>query len=124
MIMRNLAAHVVQDVRFADAMQQVRTDRTQPVAVHGAKSTTGKVPRRGIVMREQGVRVLQVGDHHQPVVRPKIRNEVVLSDLFPAAGREMTPSNERTQHKSDANVRHDDLVAVALLKDHRIGREV
>lgn len=52
---------VVQDVGLDDAVEDVTADETK-VTVDGGGSTTGEVPRLGLVVGQAGVGVLEVGD--------------------------------------------------------------
>lgn len=53
---------------LADAVHEVGSDGAEHVAVDGAEGAALEVPHAGVVVRERGVRVLEVGDHDKPVV--------------------------------------------------------
>ena len=52
---------VVQHVRLDDAVEELAADEAE-LAVNGGGGPTRKVPRLGLVVRERGIRVLEVGD--------------------------------------------------------------
>lgn len=60
--MRDLGSDVVRDVRLANPVQDVGTDRAEEVTVDGAERAAGERPFACAVVREVGIRVLEVGD--------------------------------------------------------------
>ena len=66
--------------------------------------------------------MLQVGDEHQPVVDPEVRNDVEHNDL--GNGPFVCPVAEDREGAQEANVGSDDLAPVLRLEDDRVGVEV
>lgn len=76
-IVRDLAAHVVQDVRLGDAARRPRADPpheragvAEEAAVERGEGAAREGVLRGAVVREEGVGVLEEGDEDEPVVDP------------------------------------------------------
>lgn len=66
--------------------------------------------------------MLEVGDKHQPVVDPKVRDDVEHDNF-----RDSTlvrPETEDRERNQQANVRSNDLTPVLRLEDDRLGVEV
>jgi len=75
--MRDLAGHMVRDMRLGDAMCSMGTKPAHQlaaiahqVAIQGGQSTTGKRELGKAVMGDEGIGVLQECDQHQPVIDP------------------------------------------------------
>lgn len=66
--------------------------------------------------------MLQVGDHHKPIVDPEIRNDVHDHDF--REGPLVCPVSESGEVGQDTNVGCDDLPVVLRFKDDGAGSEV
>lgn len=78
----NRADIVVQNVGFDDSVQDVTADEAK-VTVDGASRPTDKVPCFRLVVGKGRVGVLEVGDGHQPVVHPQVRNPIPDEQVGP-----------------------------------------
>lgn len=77
MVVRNLAADMVEDMSLRKAMSRAGTNPShkaaevsKQAAVHGGKSTAGESELRSAIMREKRIRVLKEGDQNNPVIDP------------------------------------------------------
>jgi len=66
--------------------------------------------------------VLEEGDADEPVVDPKVRDEVVGGDL--SEGSVVGPGSESNEEESDSDVGRDDLSSVSLVEHGSVGVEV
>ena len=127
--------------RLADSVQNVGTDRAEEVAVNGRERTAGKRPLRGTVVGDDWVGVLtgqasvalkasvefrranlEESDHDEPVVDTEVGDAVVLNQAGPADLKANVV--EDTTHGEEGDVRHDDLIAVALVEEDRARVEI
>jgi hypothetical protein len=86
-VMRDLAVDMVSDVSLRDTVCAGGSDPghdgseiTEEVTVISRQSATGESELAGAIMRDEGVRVLQESDQHEPVVDP---GETLFYDLGP-----------------------------------------
>jgi hypothetical protein len=86
--MRDLAGDMVQNVCLGDTVCSMSTEPshqlaavTEKVAVHGSESTTRESKLGWAVVRKQGVGMLEEGDEDEPVVDPKVGNEIGNQDV-------------------------------------------
>lgn len=84
-IERDLGKHVVDDVIVDGPVEEEASDEPK-VAVDRAKTTERKGPCRLPVARNVGMRVLQEGDCHQPMVDPEIGDALEESSGLSACG--------------------------------------
>lgn len=73
-------------------------------------------------LTEMGIRMLQIGDEDQPVIHPKVRDEVHHQHLGKRAF--VRPESESGEVEQDAEIGGEDLPLVLRLEDDRIGVEV
>jgi len=106
---------VVRDVGFADTVKDVSSDRTHEGTVDGGEGASGEGPFVGGVVGKDGVGVLQEGDQDEPVVDPKVRDQVHVGDLSESALVAPEPANSKSS--GNTNVRQDDLPFVGRLED-------
>lgn len=121
-VVRNLGADVVSNVSLGNTVQDVRSNGSQPLSVNGAESTSREGPAVGLVMRQQRVGVLQVGDHDQPVVDPEVRDTIVSHHGTERSLRDGVGNGAESEGNS--NVGHQDLRSVSLVKDDGLWIEV
>ena len=114
---------MMRDVRLRDTMHQIRAHRAQQVAIDRAQRPALEVPRAGAVMRQHGVRVLQVGDHDDPVVDHQVRHNVELCRAAEPVVVVPEHADER-DHRQQRHVREEHLASVARVEDERTGVEV
>jgi len=74
---------VVEDVGLDDAVEEMATNEAK-FAVDRSGGTTNVVPGFGRIMGEGWVGVLEEGDGNEPVINPKIGNEVPDGHVGPA----------------------------------------
>jgi len=79
-VMRNLGVDVVSNVRLADTVHEVRSDRAEKVTVNCAQGSALEVPLACAVVGKTRISVLEVRDHDKPVVGVEVRNDIVLED--------------------------------------------
>lgn len=96
MIEWNPWEHVVNDVVFDDAVEDVAANESE-FAVDGRKSTLLESPCTLVIVRSVGVSVVKICDHHDPVVHPEVWNAIqqesvevadLLGDLIQDEGNE------------------------------------
>ena len=112
---------VVEDVGLDDAVEEVGADGPE-VAVDGRGGAAGERPRLRAVVREGRVRVLQVGDGHEPVVDPEVGRDVPDGEGGGAVG--VREGGEGGEREADAEVAEEDEVFVLALEEGARGEEV
>lgn len=112
---------VVENVGFDDVVEKVLADPAK-LTVDGGASPSGKVPLVGFVVGHLGVRVLQVGNEHQPVVAQDVRDEPV--DEHAPAAELLVPGVDDSGLQKHPDVQQHDVPVVARFEKHRVGVEV
>lgn len=102
---------------LADAVEDVGSEGASHVPVDGAEGSALEVPLALAVVGQFRVGVLEVGDHDEVVVDDEVGDEVVLDDFGRSAAH--APEGEGGDGDADAEVRHEDLSKVTLVKDWR-----
>lgn len=112
---------VVKNMGFNDAMEDVATDEAK-VTINGSSSSTGEVPRLGLVVGEGGVGVLEESDGNEPVVYPEVRNAVPDKKVEPAIGR--SDVVEEASRQEETEIAQDDQLGILGLIQGARGVEV
>ena len=86
------------------------TSTTEKRAVEGGECPTLEVECGAAVVREVGVRVLEEGDQHEPVVDPEVRDSVDAGHLQETTSHR--PVNKCSDPEQNTNITEDDLVAL------------
>lgn len=75
---RHLREEVMNDMEVSDMVEEEVALPAQEVPVHRGGGTTGEAPRVVAVVRKHGIRVMKIGNHHEPVGDTQPRDAVVL----------------------------------------------
>mmetsp|Transcript_17392 Transcript_17392/g.66240 ORF Transcript_17392/g.66240 Transcript_17392/m.66240 type:complete len:349 (-) Transcript_17392:165-1211(-) len=109
------------DVAIRDVVEEVVQHRREG-PIDRAKCAAEPVPLLGAVVGHEDVRVLQVGDHDQPVVHPHVWHPVVLQDLHDP--ELAAAEGEHADHQEHAHVGAHNVKVLLLRKKRRVGVEV
>jgi len=109
-------------VGLADTVQNVTADGAHESSVDGRESTSREGPFLGRVVGKDGVSVLEVGDHDEPVVDVEVRDKVGSKHLeeTPLDG----PVGKTCHDGENTNVGSENLPLVLGSEEDGRGREV
>jgi hypothetical protein len=121
MVMRDFRTEVMQHMRLRNSVSQGApkppkkgASTTKQASIHSRKRATLEVERSRTVVWDQWIGVLEQGDQNDPVVDPKIREEVDTRHLPKAtSGR---PVGEDTEPEKNSNIADDNLGALMSSK--------
>jgi hypothetical protein len=111
----------VEDVSLDDTVEKVSADKTH-LTIDSGSGTADKVPLVVGVVGKSRIGVLEEGNSNEPVVNPKVGNEVPDGHVV-----EAKLLNEEVQsgtRQGDTNVAQDDELGVAVLVKRAAGIEV
>jgi len=119
---RHLGEEVVDNVEVSDVVEEESSLPSKDRSVNGGSGTSLEVPFLSAVVGHDGVGVVQVGDHDEPVTDAKPWDAVVLSDLrsAPDRARVADPPN----HGGNTEVGHNHSVALGLGEQDGVGVKV
>jgi hypothetical protein len=123
MVMWDFRTNMVQDVCLRNSVGQSatkppkeRSSTTKQATIHSRKRPALEVEGSRPIVRKQWIGVLEEGDQNDPVVDPKIREEIYTGHFAEAAGDR--PVDEGTEPEKNSNVAEDDLVALMRAKNY------
>jgi hypothetical protein len=113
---------VVDDVVVGDIVQEETALPAQEIPVNSARCATLVAPLLVAIMGKQGVGVMQVGDHDEPMGDGKPGNAVVFDDFggTPLVAR----PDDTIDHGSNASIGHENKIALAFSEEHRVRVEM
>jgi hypothetical protein len=134
-IVRDLAANVVQDVSLGDSVRRRSANHAPDLAttnppgstteqgtINGSEGTTGEGELGSTVMGNEGVGVLEESDEDEPRVNPEVGNAIDAHHLTESTV--IGPGAEDTEPKSDTNVGNDNLPGMVRCVERGLGDKV
>ena len=119
---RHLGEEVVDDVEVSDVVEEESSLPTENGSVNGSSSTTLEVPFLSAVVGHDGVGVVEVSNHDEPVRNTEPRETVVFDSISSSEG--VARVGDTPDHGGDTNVGHDDSIALGLGEEDGVGIEV
>jgi hypothetical protein len=117
----NAADVVVEDVSLDDTVEKVSADETH-LTIDGSSGTADEVPLIVGVVGKGRVGVLEESNGNEPVVDPKVGDEVPDGHVVEA--KLLDEEVQSGTHQTDTNVAQDDELSIAVLVKRAAGIEV
>lgn len=111
---RDTGNQVVGNMVVGDVVQEEATDPAEKRTIDGGDGTTDKGPAVLAEMGHRRIGVVEIGKHHDPVVRKQVRDRVVFDDRGERGQGDPVPDS--TGHEGQGDIGDHDLPELLLLE--------
>lgn len=121
-IERHLGEEVVNDVEVSDVVEEEAPLPAKDRPINSSGGTALEVPLLSAVVGHDGVGVVEISDHDEPVRNSKPWDAVVLDSV--SGTKAVAGVSNAPDHSSDTNVAQNNGIALGLGEEDRVGIEV